>query len=375
MKRYQEVYRIITKESNKTFNLRLIMQASGEFVDNEIIVKKPKDAGRLHNKSHFGKPINGNKLQLDLLEGVFLLDENKIRILHNKNEMDFQELFAIAAQQIPEFEIKYLLFKDLRNRGYVIKPSEEGERTTFYQFKEKKDTKEKQSFISAFSERDILDLEDTNNLITEVGGKNGTLWFAIVDEEGDITYYEVASLDLRGTVSENVFPKGNGVILKNRIVLFDKKLAKQLLQKEFFGKPFGDGLQLSLVEALYLAERGVVDIQTSNNKNLSKKEFKKIIQKLQPDIQSRLVVFRDLKKRGLIVKTGFKFGAHFRAYTKQPEETHAEYLVHVVDKGFKSIWAEISRAVRLAHSVNKEIVFARIDGDIIEYIKFGRLRP
>ena len=137
MKRYQEVYRIITKESNKTFNLRLIMQVSGEFVDNEIIVKKPKDAGRLHNKSHFGKPINGNKLQLDLLEGVFLLDENKIRIFRNKNEMDFQELFAIAAQQIPEFEIEYLLFKDLRNRGYVIKLCEGGEHTTFYQFKEK----------------------------------------------------------------------------------------------------------------------------------------------------------------------------------------------------------------------------------------------
>ena len=55
--------------------------------------------------------------------------------------------------------------------------------------------------------------------------------------------------------------------------------------------------------------------------------------------------------------------------------THAEYLVHVVNKNFKSIWAEISRAVRLAHSVNKEILFARVDGKDLDYIRLGRLRP
>jgi tRNA-intron endonuclease len=47
----------------------------------------------------------------------------------------------------------------------------------------------------------------------------------------------------------------------------------------------------------------------------------------------------------------------------------------VVEKGFTSIWSEISRAVRLAHSVNKEFVFARVDAKNIDYIKLGRLRP
>ena len=96
---------------------------------------------------------------------------------------------------------------------------------------------------------------------------------------------------------------------------------------------------------------------------------------LDSDIELILTVFKDLKKRGLIVKTGFKFGAHFRAYTKKPEETHAEYLIHVVNKKYKVLWAEISRAVRLAHSVNKEIIFAKVEGKKIDYIKFGRLRP
>ena len=82
-----------------------------------------------------------------------------------------------------------------------------------------------------------------------------------------------------------------------------------------------------------------------------------------------------MKNRGLIVKTGFKFGTHFRAYTKKPHITHAEYLIHVVNKNFKTIWSDFSRAIRLAHSVNKEFIFAIQYNKKIEYIKLGRLRP
>ena len=343
------------------------MQISGELVDGKILVKKPKDVGRLYTKSHFGKSLSGNKLQLDLLEGVFLLDEGKIRIFQNKEEIDFQKLVIIAAKDISDFEIKYLVFKDLRNRGHAIKLSDD-ENTTFYQFK-------KQFLVKVFSERDFLDIKLTSNLIKNVTTKKRDLWFGIVDEEGDITYYEVSLLDIKGITKEHVFKKAEGVFLKDRVVIFDKKISKDLMEKEFFGKSFGEGLQLSLIEALYLSEKGFISIKTADSKKISKEKFEKNIQKLQTDFKSRLIVFKDLKRRGLIVKTGFKFGAHFRAYAKKPEDTHAEYLIHVVDKDFKSIWAEISRAVRLAHSVNKEIIFARIEKSKIDYIKFGRLRP
>ena len=351
------------------------MRISGELVDNHIIVKKPKDVGRLFNKSHFGEIISNDRLKLDLIEGIFLLDENKIRIFHNQNELGFQELVKIAAKQTTDFETKYLIFKDLRNRGLAIKLCKKNEKTTLYQFKPRIKKKEKQILISTFSEKDILDLEDTEVLIKEISEKNGELWFGIIDEEGDITYYHVTILDLVGEIGKSIYSKGEGLLLKNRIILFDKKLSENLLKNEFYGKPFGDGLQISLVEALYLSEKGIISVNTVDGRKLSKDEFEKNIKKLQPDIQLRYAVFKDLKNRGLLVKTGFKFGAHFRAYTKQIDETHAEFLIHVVKKGFKSLWTEVSRAVRLAHSVNKEIVIAKVDGNKIEYIKFGRLRP
>jgi tRNA-intron endonuclease len=349
------------------------MDISGELTDHSILVKKATDVGRLYNKSHLGTPLSGNHLCLDLLEGVFLLDEKKMRLFQKRKEVDFQTLVTHAAAQIPGFETKYLVFKDLRSRGHPIKLNKE-ELPTFYRFKQKNDATPT-CFICAFSERDILDIESVTHLVQRLVKKEGFLWFALVDEEGDITYYDVSSITLKGDISEQQYRKGTGLLLQNRIILFDAAFSKQLLAKEFFGKPFGDGLQLSFVEALYLAKRGTLEIHTPTGATLSLSKVLSFMKKLQPDIEERLSVFTDLKQRGMLVKTGFKFGAHFRAYTQQPDRTHAEYLIHVVEKGFRSIWAEISRAVRLAHTVNKEFVFARVDGSHIDYIKLGRLRP
>jgi tRNA-intron endonuclease len=351
------------------------MIISGSLVNNHIIVEKAKDIGRLFNKSHFGEMLSNERLQLNLIEGIFLLEENKIKLFHKNKNISFQDLIHIAVKNISDFETKYLIFKDLRNRGLAIKLCEENEKTTFYNIKPRIEKMGKQIFVSTFSERDVFDIDDTESLIDDITKKNGELWYGIADEEGDITYYTLSMIDLRGFLKKITFSKTEGFLLKNRVILFNNNIAKHLFTKEFFGKPFGGGLQLSLVEALYLLEQDVISIYTSDGDQLLMKECIKIIEKSQPDIKFRFVVFKDLKKRGLVVKTGFKFGAHFRAYTKSINETHAEFLIHVVNKEFTSIWAEMSRAVRLAHSVNKEIVFAKVDGKKITYIKIGRLRP
>jgi len=343
------------------------MQTTGELKKNNIIVEKQRDVGRLYSKSHLGELFDGKKLKLNLLEGVFLLAEEKLKLYKDKKEFVFSELVKLSSKNILDFEIKYLVFKDLRSRGHAIRVYKNGI-LTFYDYN-------KNFVVSVYSERDILDLKTTKKLIKESKKEKKKLWFAIVDEEGDITYYDVSILDIQGSTKKHEFKKSEGILLNNRIAIFDKKKLKALFDKEFFGKPFGDGLQLSLIEALYLQDKNYINLRDTNGKNISKSDLKHILKEQQPDYASKLFVFKDLKNRGLIVKTGFKFGAHFRAYTKKPDKTHSEYLIHVVDNNFKSIWPEISRAVRLAHSVNKEIIFARVYGKKIDYIKFGRLRP
>ncbi|MCU0849776.1 MAG: tRNA-intron lyase [Candidatus Thermoplasmatota archaeon] len=349
------------------------MDISGELVDDYILIRKPSDVGRLYNKSHIGTPLPSNQLRLNLLEGVFLLDEGKMILHHQKKQVSFPALLKQAVQRIPEFETKYLVYRDLRSRGHAILQVDDIPHISFRKFTQRNE--ERPCIIAAFSERDILDIRQIQQLIQQSTKKHTALWFALVDEEGDLTYYDVSPIKLSGEIPEHKYPKGTAVLLKNRLIVFDKKLAGLLLQKEFYGKPFGETLQLSFVEALYLHERNILEIQTTEGKILTWEQSSHLMLKHQPDILQRLQVFTDLKKRGLLVKTGFKFGAHFRAYSKHPEATHAEFLIHVIEKDFTSVWAETSRAVRLAHSVNKEFIFACITGTTVDYIRLGRLRP
>ncbi len=94
----------------------------------------------------------------------------------------------------------------------------------------------------------------------------------------------------------------------------------------------------------------------------------------QDEFDLRLRTYHDLKKRGLVVKTGFKYGAHFRVYEKSPDDCHARYLVHAVPASKVTMWPEISRTVRLSGGVKKDILFSRI-GDSIQYLEFKWFRP
>jgi len=96
--------------------------------------------------------------------------------------------------------------------------------------------------------------------------------------------------------------------------------------------------------------------------------------KIQADFDLRLRVYEDLKARGIVAKTGFKYGSHFRAYEGDPDRTHAKYLVHALPENYRGMWPEVSRAVRLAHGVKKSLLFAAV-GEPVRYLRLERVRP
>ena len=356
-----------------------MQKIKGELTNGEIVFTKPKDFGILYSKSNFGKTVKGNKLIINLIEGVFLLEENKIKLYEKGTEIDFKKLVEKSILLIPNFEIKYIVFRDLRKKGYFVKIIDDNDDFNFKISKgnNKSSVVKNNFFISVFSESDILELNEINVLIKKVKNKLSKLWFSIVDEEGDITYYELSTINLKGNNFEKKYVKTNAILMDNRVLIFNEKLSQDLFEGEFYGKPFGPCLQISMVEALYLLKKGIIKIHDIRIcENISFNLLKRKVEIKQPHINIIFNVYSDLKARGFIVKTGFKFGAHFRAYSKNPNELHAEYLIHVFNENFKSICSDFSRAIRLAHSVNKEIIFAcYYDKDKIEYIKIGRLRP
>jgi tRNA-intron endonuclease len=164
--------------------------------------------------------------------------------------------------------------------------------------------------------------------------------------------------------------------MADRVIIADKDEAATLHAGHFFGKTIGPTLQLSLIEAAFLVELGPLELRDAKtNREVSPIALKKRARAVQPDFDLRLDAFKDMKGKGLVVKTGFKYGSHFRAYEGDPSKQHARYLVHAVPKGYTAMWPEVSRAVRLAHGVKKEILLGRVAEKEVEYVSLNRYRP
>lgn len=348
--------------------------AHGTLQDDGVIVTKAKEVGRLYGKSRFGTPLSKNYVHLDFIEACFLFEEKKLVIYQNKKQLKWEDLISIAATQ-PTFETRYLIFSDLRRRGHQIQILKNDESFTFFT-KNQLDTTSFPAFIAVFSEREQCTIQTILSLIKNATRNQSNCWLAITDEEGDITYYDLSSQPLTGKQKPFHFKQTTGTLLQDRVLIFEEDSANLLHEKEFFGKAFGKGLQISLVEALYLLKENSLTLRSPNGEIISEKVFETVVEQNQPDIKQRYIVYRELKKQGLIVKTGFKFGNHFRAYIHHPFGTHAEFLIHAVSGDYSLGWPEVSRAIRLAHSVNKTFLFASIDAsEQVTYLAFKRIRP
>lgn len=160
---------------------------------------------------------------------------------------------------------------------------------------------------------------------------------------------------------------------KDRIIVPSEREASQIHQRGAVGKPLSGGrLQLAPVETLYLLDAG--KIRVFDEESQGEVEFGELSSKLaeeDPVLMLKYRVYKDLRSRGLVVKTGLKYGSHFRVYERgeKPGSDHAPYLVHAISENAELTPPDLARAVRLAHGVRKKMIFAVVDdeGDVTYY--------
>ena len=104
---------------------------TGEIVENRIIVWDIQESRDLFRNGYFGKPIGIPKpnpddinvpLILDLMEGCYLLETSKIKIYRDKKKVSLDELVKICREEYHNFDKKYLVYKDFREKEYVVNP-------------------------------------------------------------------------------------------------------------------------------------------------------------------------------------------------------------------------------------------------------------
>src|SRR3989344_1390924 len=87
----------------------------------QVLTQNSNEARELYNQSRFGIIID-ERVKLSLLEGLYLMEAEKITIKDNLGKKINMDLFVKRASKMePRFWIKYLVYKDMRNRGYIVK--------------------------------------------------------------------------------------------------------------------------------------------------------------------------------------------------------------------------------------------------------------
>jgi tRNA-intron endonuclease, archaea type len=166
----------------------------------------------------------------------------------------------------------------------------------------------------------------------------------------------------------------NSELLGDLVIVREGNIAK-IHEKSHYGNMTEDGLELSLIEALYLMEKGKLEINIDSDDVTIEKLIKLI---REQGSFTNYIVFKDLRNRGYIVKTGFKYGSEFRLYErgKSPGDGHSNYLVKVASENSKFMMSDLSSYVRVAHGVNKKLLFAVVDDENdITYYNVEWTRP
>ncbi len=61
-------------------------------------------------------------LILDLIEGYYLLQKSKVSITKMKKKVTEKKMLEICRQEYHNFDKKYIVYKNFRDKGYIVNP-------------------------------------------------------------------------------------------------------------------------------------------------------------------------------------------------------------------------------------------------------------
>ncbi len=351
---------------------------SGRLSDAATVrISDPSEAGAVYGRGFFGT-VDAEGLALDRYESSYLVEMDRLVVEGaDGRPVAWPALFRRAARAEPGFGVRYLVYRDLRQRGYVVRALAAPFAFAVLPRGGTLGKTPAKFWVAAYSERAPFSLGHLSDLAERTRSARKSLLLAVVDEESDLTYYRVRRPDPTGALPDPVLASPvDGFLSEDRVLVFEAEAAERLGKGLAFGSRIGRRLELSLIEAAYLVDSGQLALRDArSHRAIPPERFRRRARRLDPEFDERLAAYAHLRGRRLVVKTGFKYGAHFRAYPRSPEHVHAKYLVQAVRDSHVAPWPEIAGAVRVAQGVRKELLLAGVGEGPVRFVSLERIRP
>lgn len=324
------------------------------------------EAAVFYEQSGYGRLEKTGTLRLAAEEALYLIARGKIEI----DGWSFDHLLSACAAT-PGFLRSFTVYRDIRERGYVITTGPQDYR--IFPRGQRPGHGQSKFLLRVLSERDLVDLSVVLREVQTAANMRKQFLIAVVDDEHELTYYEIrltrpsaaaaipavaactqVSATLAGTPAY-VVEDGSGIT--------------ETLKTHWYGTMFDTTrLFLAPVEVLWLQENNLLSLSPE----MSAGEYADHAAAYDPEFAEKMIVYRYLRGIGFSPRTGYKYGHHFRVYTE--EGKHSEMLVHACSQDLYLPMSVISRSVRLAHSVKKKMLFACSSADTLSFIEFARMK-
>ena len=93
------------------------------YFSKERVLTESSDLAReLYNQSRYGELLDDGRVQLSLIESLYLIEKKRLIAYDSRNKVIDSDIFLKKAQKTePNFWVRYAVYRDIRNRGYIIK--------------------------------------------------------------------------------------------------------------------------------------------------------------------------------------------------------------------------------------------------------------
>lgn len=183
------------KEQVKDDPLKKSKEQVKAYLQKERVVTENTDAAReLYNQSRYGKLLADGRVQLALTEAMYLLERGKITIsaARGKKTVSLEQFMKKATKEQKNFWVKYSVFKDIRDRGYIIKTALKfGADFRIYDRGVKPGEDHARWILYPVHEGDTLTWHEFSAKNRVAHSTKKRLLIGVVDEEADVSYWEV----------------------------------------------------------------------------------------------------------------------------------------------------------------------------------------
>ena len=165
----------------------------GVLIKNQAVVLEPNLQQQLKQKG-YGE-MDKSKLALKSFESLYLLFTGRLALFREKKNIDFDLFLQICKKQDKDVLTKFLVYRDLRNRGYTVKDGL-GFGSDFRVYDKPFSPKSPSKFlVFGLNEGKHEKMSELRKKIEEITKMGKEPIIAVIQRQGEIIYYKVSKMN------------------------------------------------------------------------------------------------------------------------------------------------------------------------------------